>query len=452
MELKDKRILIIGMALSGIAAAKVLYRHGAHIILNDIKEQCELGDALNQLEGIKAEYAFGAEPDELLERCGMAIVSPGVPLDKPFVKKACSLGIELIGEVEMAYRLSNVPIVAITGTNGKTTTTALTGHIFKLAGVNTFVCGNIGTPMISAIEQYGPGDVVVAEISSFQLESIRYFKPRVSAILNITEDHLNRHGTFDNYIAIKSRIFMNQGPDDHVVINMDNEPCRRLIKLPNAHVLPFSRKQELDEGVMVKDDYIICRLNSREDKICRVNDIKIPGKHNLENALASAAIAYAMGIGPDVIAQGLRTFEGVEHRIEFVDEIDGVRFINDSKGTNPDAAVKAIEAVDGPIILIAGGMDKHADFTGFIEAFDSKVKALVLLGETADQIASAARRMGFDNIYKVHSLQEAVEQAWHLSSAGDCVLLSPACASWDMFDNFEQRGMVFKEAVRKLRR
>ncbi|MBZ4666441.1 UDP-N-acetylmuramoyl-L-alanine--D-glutamate ligase, partial [Mahella sp.] len=321
MDLRDKRILIIGMALSGIAAAKVLYRHGAHIILNDIKEQCELGDALNQLEGIKAEYAFGTEPDELLERCDMAIVSPGVPLDKPFVKKARSLGIELIGEVELAYRLSDAPIAAITGTNGKTTTTALTGHIFKLAGINTFVCGNIGTPMISAIEQYGPNDVVVAEISSFQLESIKRFKPRVSAILNITEDHLNRHGTFDNYIAIKSRIFMNQGPDDYVVLNMDNEPCRQLMALPKAHVLPFSRKRELDEGAMVKDDYIICRLNGREDKICRVGDIKIPGKHNLENALASAAIAYAMGIGPDVIAQGLRTFEGVEHRIEFVDEI-----------------------------------------------------------------------------------------------------------------------------------
>lgn len=452
MELKNKRILIVGMALSGVAAAKVLYAHGAHIILNDIKDQSKLQDVLVQLQEIKAEYAFGVEPDGLLNSCDMIVVSPGVPLDKPFVSKAAEMGIEVIGEIELAYRLAKAPIVAITGTNGKTTTTALTGYIFSLAGINTFVCGNIGTPMISHIEQYNANDIVVAEVSSFQLESIRYFKPHISAILNITEDHLNRHKTFDNYVAAKSRIFMNQGPDDFVILNMDDEMCRSLMPLPKARILPFSRKQLLDQGAMVQDGYVFCRIGGREDRICRTDEIKIPGLHNLENALAAAAMAYAANIKPEIIAQALNVFPGVEHRIEFVAEIDGVRFINDSKGTNPDAAIKAIEAVQGPIILIAGGMDKHADFNGFIESFDHKVKAIVLLGETADQIAFTAKKHGFENIYKVNSLEDAVQKAWQLAQRGDCVLLSPACASWDMFENFEQRGRIFKDTVKQLRR
>jgi len=451
IDLKDKNILIVGAALSGIAAAKVLHKHGARVILNDLKGESNFKDTLEELDDINIEYAFGIEPDALLDRCDMIIVSPGVPLDKPFVKKAQSLGIEVIGELELAYRLAKAPIVAITGTNGKTTTTALTGYIFTLAGINTFVCGNIGVPMISSIEQYGPNDVVVAEVSSFQLESIKHFKPKVAAILNITEDHLNRHGSFENYVAAKSRVFMNQGPKDYAVLNFDNAPCRELMGILKGEVLPFSHEQILNRGSFVKDGIITCRANGKEDKICAVGDIKIPGKHNLENALAACAMTYAMGVKPETIAQALNTFQGVEHRIEFVEEIDGVRFINDSKGTNPDAAIRAIEAVEGPIILIAGGYDKHADFTEFVKAFNNKVKALVLLGQTAEQIASSAKELGFYNVYKTSSLEEAVNKSWQLARSGDAVLLSPACASWDMFDNFEQRGELFKKLVKSLR-
>jgi len=369
----------------------------------------------------------------------------------PILLKAKARGIQIISEVELAYRLTKASIIGITGTNGKTTTTSLTGELFKNAKRNTFVVGNIGIPVISCALDAKEDDVLVCELSSFQLESTWQFRPKISAILNITPDHLNRHKTMENYICAKAKIFENQQESDYTVLNFDNEVTNKLAQGCKSKVIFFSRKKTLEQGVFVKDDYITIRFNNIEHKVCDIKSIRVPGAHNLENALAATAMAWAMGIDNSVIAHTLKTFKGVEHRIEMVDEIMGIKFFNDSKATNPDAAIKAIEAINKPIILIAGGMEKDNDYTDFVLSFNDKVKHMVLLGETADKIEATARKNNFFNITKVKTLQQAVSVAYNVASSGDNVLLSPACASWDMFENFEQRGKIFKDEVRKIR-
>ncbi|RKD27670.1 UDP-N-acetylmuramoylalanine--D-glutamate ligase [Caminicella sporogenes DSM 14501] len=452
MDLKDKKVLVVGMAKSGIHTVKILNKLGAKITVNDIKKENELGEILSEIKNICSDFILGKHPENI-DKFDLIILSPGVPTDIEFVKRAKEKKIPIIGELELAYRLSKGKYIAITGTNGKTTTTALTGEIFKSAGFETFIVGNIGIAAISKALETDENSVLVTEVSSFQLETIKDFKPKISAILNITPDHLNRHKTMENYIEAKTRIFMNQNSsDDIVVLNYDNIETRNLSKKVKCKTVFFSRREKLDEGVFVENEYIVVKLDGNEEYICKVDEIYIPGNHNLENALAAVAISYSYGIKKEIMQKILREFKGVEHRLEFVDEIDGIKFYNDSKGTNPDASIKAIEALKGPLVLIAGGMDKGSSFDEFIDSFKGKVKTLILLGETSNKIKETAIKKGFNNIFLVNNMQEAVTRAFNEAQKNDIVLLSPACASWDMYKNFEYRGRHFKDCVYNLRR
>lgn len=452
MEIKGKKVLVIGLAVSGIPTVRVLNKLGAKVRVNDRKRAEELQEAISQLEDIPVEYILGGHPAELAEWPDFAVISPGVPMDIPLVQQIRDRGKEVISEVELAYRLTRTPVVAITGTNGKTTTTALTGEIFGKWKDRTYVVGNIGTPMISVVLEAKPEDVLVAEISSFQLEGIKYFRPKAAAILNITPDHLNRHKTFENYVNAKARIFENQTGEDCIILNGDDRNTSELVRKCASRVIFFSRMKVLDTGAFVEDDYIIIKNGNEKKRVCPARSLKIPGEHNLENALAAAALAWSMGVPVHIIREGLISFEGVEHRLEYVATINGVRYVNDSKGTNPDASIKAIKAIESPIILIAGGMDKGSSFDEFVDSFGGKVKGVVLLGETAEKIKQTCQNRGFNNIYIVKDMEEAVNVAAEIAGEGDCVLLSPACASWDMYKNFEERGRIFKEAVLSLGR
>jgi len=450
MDLKNKKVLVVGLAKSGIPTVKVLSKLGARITVNDIKSEVQLKDILLEIRNLFDDIILGYHPSRL-EDYDLIVLSPGVPTDLDFIKEAKKNNILLIGELELAYRLSNGVYIGITGTNGKTTTTALTGEIFKNSSYKSFTVGNIGIAAISKALETDDNTVLVTEVSSFQLETIDTFRPRVSAILNISPDHLNRHKTMENYISAKSNIFKNQRNNDILVLNYDNHLTRSLSNDAKCKVFFFSRLEKLDEGIYLEGKNIVVSANRNKEIICTVDDISIPGKHNLENALAASAIAYNFGIDKLIIRDTLRAFKGVAHRLEFVEDINGVKFINDSKGTNPDASIKAIEAINPPIILIAGGMDKGGSFDEFIESFDGKVKKLILIGETAEVIKNTAIKHGFNNISIHKNMEEAVKESFITAKPGSSVLLSPACASWDMYDSFEHRGEHFKECVHKLR-
>ena len=357
----------------------------------------------------------------------------------------------IIGELELAYRLGDGTYIAITGTNGKTTTTTLVGEIFKAAKKKTHVVGNIGVAVISESKGSKPDDFMITETSSFQLETIKEFRPVVSAILNLTPDHLNRHHTFENYGLAKARVFENQDENEYLVINYDDKECYKLAAPCKAKVVPFSRKEELDFGAFVKDDkVVICNEMSKIVEICHKDDIQIIGSHNLENVLAASAICYFAGIDPITIGNAVKAFPGVEHRIEYSGTVNGVKYYNDSKGTNVDAAVTAINAIDTNIIIIAGGDGKGQDFAPFVEKFAPKVKTLLAIGRDGKIIADEAKKIGFEDIVFVKDMDEAVEIASEKAMPGDSVLLSPACASWDMYKNFEERGNHFKNCVKNL--
>lgn len=451
MELKNKKVLVVGMAKSGIPTVKALSKLGAKVTINDIKSKEKLKDILREIEDICDEVILGSHPQKIHEY-DLIVLSPGVPTDLGFIEKARKEKKKIIGELELAYRLSRGKYLAITGTNGKTTTTALVGEIFKNADLETFVVGNIGLAAISKALETTEDTNLITEVSSFQLETIEAFKPKISAILNITPDHLNRHKTMENYIEAKANIFRNQDENDILILNYDNDVTRKLASKANCKVIFFSRKEILKEGVCLENNDIVVKLNEKKEIICNVNDIYISGKHNLENALAAVAFAIKAGIKKEVIKYTLQSFKGVEHRTEYIGEIKGIKFYNDSKGTNPDASIKAVEGLEAPLILIAGGMDKGSSFDEFVEAFDGKVKALVLLGETAVNIKKTAEKYGFYNIFIVENMEEAVEKAYEQATEKDTVLLSPACASWDMYESYEVRGIHFKDCVEKLRR
>lgn len=451
MEIKNKKVLVIGAAVTGVPVVKQLHNLGAEIILNDSKKVDELKEVIADIEQLPIRLVAGGHPLVLAEECDFVVISPGVPLDIPLVHKAIALGKEVISEIELAYRLTSTPIAAITGTNGKTTTTALLGEIMKAAGKKAFVTGNIGRAMIQEVKNAGSEDVFVLEVSSFQLESAASFKPKVSAILNITPDHLNRHKTMENYIDIKCKVFANQSNSDYTILNWDDHETSKLTDRPQSKVLLFSRKREVAEGAYIENNNVVIRMNGKKEIIIHKDKIFIPGNHNLENAMAAALMAYCMGVKPSVIADTLENFKGVEHRIEFVEEIEGVIYYNDSKGTNIDASIKAIEAMKRPTLIIAGGYDKGSEYDDFIDAFGNVVKQLVLIGNTADKLEETARRHGFVNIHRSKDLREAVKKCHELAEYGDSVLLSPACASYDMFSNYEERGRFFKEYVRELK-
>ena len=451
MQLKDKKVLVIGAAVTGVPVVKELSRLGASIILNDSKKVDDLKEVIAEIEHLPIRLVAGGHPVELASDCDFVVVSPGVPLDIPLVQYAKALGKEVISEIELAFRLTSTPIAAITGTNGKTTTTALLGEIMKASKRKTFITGNIGRAMILEVENSKPEDVFVLEVSSFQLESTANFKPMVSAILNITPDHLNRHKTMENYIDAKCKVFINQKAEDYTILNGDDSETSKLTGRPRSKVLLFSRKKPVDEGAYIENDHLIIKIGNKKETIIHKDKIYIPGNHNLENSLAAALMAYCLGVEASVIAEALESFRGVEHRIEFVEELEGVIYYNDSKGTNTDASIKAIEAMKRPTVIISGGYDKGSEFDDFIEAFGNVIKHMVLIGKTADKLEETAHKHGFMKTHKVKDLREAVKKSQELAEQGDCVLLSPACASYDMFSNYEERGRLFKEYVRELK-
>jgi UDP-N-acetylmuramoylalanine--D-glutamate ligase len=450
-DFNGKTVLVVGLARSGVAAADVLIKSGAQVLANDTKDESQLVEEVKTLSAIGAKLYLNMTPEALVSQADFLVISPGVPIDSPFIEMAQKSGKEVISEIELAYRLCKAPIIAITGTNGKTTTTALTGEILRFSGFTTHVVGNIGVPFISKVHEISANHKVVAEISSFQLEAIRFFRPFASAVLNITEDHLNRHKTFENYVAAKARIFENAQKGDYVVLNADDDVASGLSRRINTNVLYFSRRKKITHGAWIEDGMITVDIGDGKIPVCHTDELLIPGEHNIENALA-AVLLSALAKAPYAdIARALRSFRGVEHRIELVDRIENIAFYNDSKGTNPDASIKAIKAMKGPTVLIAGGMDKGSSFDDLINAFGSTVTYLVVLGETAGKIAKTAKEAGFERVLRVKTLEEAVLTAFKAALPQGNVLLSPACASWDMFNDYEHRGRVFKDSVRKLR-
>ena len=451
MEVKGKKVLVFGLGISGIGAGQILERHGAEVIMYDGNQKLTEEKIKKQLgEDSSAKIVIGDFPEEVLEKLDMTVLSPGVPTDLPVIEKMREQGITVIGEVELAYQFGKGDVLAITGTNGKTTTTTLLGEIMKNYQEDVFVVGNIGIPYTELCDTIDDDSDTVAEISSFQLETVIDFHPNVSAILNLTPDHLNRHYTFENYGNVKFSITKNQTMDDVTVLNYDDEHTRAMGEKAkdHCHVVYFSRLEKPAGGVYVEDGDIILEDGDKKINVLAIKDLKLMGAHNVENVLAAVGISYYMGVPVDVIRDVATSFKAVAHRIEYVDTVDGVAYYNDSKGTNPDAAIKGIQAMVAPTFLIGGGYDKGSEYDEWIEAFDGKVKWLVLIGQTAQKIADCAKRHGFNSIIFEENLQDAVAYCHENAVDGDAVLLSPACASWGQFDNYEQRGDMFKEYVR----
>ena len=444
---RRRTALIVGMAKSGVGAAKLLCRTGWHVIINVMKAEIAGLDA--ELKGFAVEKRLGEDPMTLLDGIDMLVPSPIIPMTKPFLAAARRRGVEVISEIELGYRYAQAEFVCITGTNGKTTCTALTGELFQNGGFHTFVLGNIGVAISEHALDTRPGDVVVAETAALQLEGNVQFHARAAAVCNVTQDHLDHFGTMERYIAAKCKIFDNQTADDFAVLNYDDPVVRAMHALTPAHVLYFSRREQVEEGMCLDPEgYLLYKTGGTATRLLHRDEIRIPGGHNLENAMLSALLALAMGVSTDVVSDTLRKFAGVEHRIEFVRELDGVTYINDSKGTNPASTIRAIEAMTRPTVLILGGYDKHADFSGLFACFPGRVRACVVLGQTKAQILAAAQSAGYGGIcHAADTFAQTVDMARSLAGPGDAVLLSPACASWGMFDNFEQRGRMFKEIV-----
>ncbi len=450
-DLAGKKTVVIGLARSGTAAALLLLGAGAEVTVNDRSESgVTAGLRLPEAQR-RIRFVLGTHPAEIVTHDTFFVVkNPGVPSDLPPLRRAAELGVPVISEVELASWFIEAPIFAITGTNGKTTTTALTGECFRLSGRRTFVAGNIGLPLSAIVSEVSAGDAVVAELSSFQLEGVVHFRPRVSAILNITPDHLDRHGTFAAYREAKAKIFARQKGGDAVVLNADDPETMALsVRSPVAAFL-FSRLQEVERGAFVREGQVVLKDERREATVCAVREIAIPGPHNLENALAAALIAWIGGTSPAVIGTALRSFRGVPHRLEFVGNINGVDFVNDSKGTNPDASIKALLALPRPKVLIAGGYDKGGSFADFAEAVAKYVSFAIIIGQVSARLAEALQSAGFYCFDFASSLPEAVKKAYQAARPGDVVLLSPACASWDMFSDYEERGEQFRHAVKTL--
>ena len=451
MEKLKEKILVIGAGKSGIAASKFLSGKKNKVYLYDGKTKEELVTVEKELETYDITMLFGVDIKLKDINPDLIVTSPGVPLTIPIIVEAKELEIPLVGEMELAFRYSKAPYIAITGTNGKTTTTALCGQILKDAGKNVLIGGNIGNPLIDEIDNEKQTEIIIAETSSFQLETIKDFKAKIAIILNLTADHLDRHKTMEEYIRCKANIFKNQTENDFLILNYDDLKVRKLAGKAKSNVVFFSRKTQLEKGIYVENDVIYEKLGSIPRKICKADDIKIKGKHNLENSLAAIAATLIMKIEIPGIVETLKTFPGVSHRLEPVTELNGVRYINDSKGTNPDASIKALEAFKEAIVLIAGGRNKGSDFREFATVIKETVKDIVLVGEAKEEIKNALIDVGFNNYHLVETFQEAVYKSFELASKGDVVLLSPACASWDMFNSFEERGDYFKELVAGLR-
>ena len=451
MDLKGKRVLVFGSGKSGIGAAELLGQVGSCPVLYDGNPDLDKEAVLHKTASIKETDIYaGGLPEEVQKSLDLAVLSPGVPTDLPLVKSFYEQGLPVWGEVELAFCTGKGRVLAITGTNGKTTTTALLGKIMEDAEDSVFVVGNIGTPYTSKALEMTEDSVTVAEISSFQLETIEKFAPCVSAILNITEDHLNRHHTMEEYIRVKELIVKNQKPEDVCVLNYEDPVLREFGKNIVPQTVYFSSERRLEKGIFLEDGQIILKTEDQEISLVKTDDLKLLGKHNFENVMAAAAMAYYAGVSVESIRKSICEFTAVEHRIEYVTEKNGVVYYNDSKGTNPDAAIKGIQAMNRPTWLIGGGYDKGSSYDEWLNSFDGKVRSLVLIGQTKEKIREAAERLGVCSCILCEDLQEAVKICAEKAQPGEAVLLSPACASWGQFDNYEQRGDCFKEYVKNL--
>lgn len=448
IDIRGKKVLVFGCGISGEAASCLLASQGAEVILYDGNEKLNAKEIRKRVPaGVK--IVLGAFPEEQIKELALTVMSPGVPTDLPVVDRIRENNIPVWGEIELAYKYAKGDVLAITGTNGKTTTTTLLGEIMKNYKESVFVVGNIGNPYTSIAGETGEDSVIVAEMSSFQLETVESFRPRVSAILNITPDHLNRHHTMEAYIAAKERITENQTEEDYCILNYEDEVLRGFAESVDAQVLYFSSRRKLNRGIYLDGGRIVCDIDGMVE-LCKVDELQILGAHNYENVMAAAGMAYAYGVPVETIRKTLLSFKGVEHRIEFVAEKNGVAYYNDSKGTNPDAAIRGIQAMNRPTVLIGGGYDKDSSYEEWIQAFGGKVKKLVLIGATREKIAKTAREEGFNDIVMADTFEDAFGRCVEYAEPGDAVLLSPACASWGMFRNYEERGDKFKELVERL--
>lgn len=446
----NRKITVVGSGISGIAATKLLLHKNACVTLYDSNEALDKESVLERI-GTTVNIVCGEFTAELAENTELLVLSPGVPTDLPFVLELKNKGVCVWGEIELAYQIAKGKFIGITGTNGKTTTTALTGEILKQYYKEVYVVGNIGVPYTDMAEQIGENAVTVAELSSFQLETVKEdFIPDISMILNLTPDHLNRHYTMENYARAKLNVAKYQTNRQTCILNYEDAMLRDLSKELNCNILWFSAKQVLQDGLYLNGNQIFYAKNGENTKICKTEELNIIGTHNYENAMAAIGAAICMEVPLEAIRAGLMNFHAVEHRIEFVATKRGVDYYNDSKGTNPDAAIKGIQAMSKPTLLIGGGYDKNSEYEEWIAAFDGKVKHLVLIGQTREKIAATARKMGVPSVVLKDSFEEAMEFCVTHANAGDAVLLSPACASWGMFKNYEERGDKFKELVNQL--
>ena len=449
MDFSGKKVLIIGAGKSGIAAARLLMDENAEVILYDDKKQDET-ELKNKIgEGFNGKLEFENLSEGSAENLDYLILSPGVPIDSPLVLRLKKDTVKVIGEVELAYYHTKGRIVAVTGTNGKTTTTALTGYLLGKKFKNTLVGGNIGIPYTEICRQSTDDGVTVAEMSSFQLDTVDTFHPYVSMILNITPDHLDRHHTMENYINAKLNCTKNQTPQELCILNYEDEVLREKARNIKAKICWFSSKTELENGMIYKDGVIYEMKDGEPKKVIDVDKMKLIGRHNYENVMAAVAAARFMGVEMETIREGLTEFAPVEHRIEYVNTVNGVKYYNDSKGTNPDASIQAVRAMTGPTYLIGGGYDKGSTYDEWIDSFEGKIKKLILMGQTREKIAECAKKHGFNDYLFVESMEEAVDFCKKEAKEGDTVLLSPCCASWGMFKNYEERGRIFKDLVNK---
>lgn len=452
MNLKDQRVLVVGTGISGIAACELLLAKEAHPILFDGNENLDVSKLYENAPQLKEiPLVLGTLTQELMEELDLVVLSPGVPTDIPMVLELKAKNLPVWGEIELAYQCGHGRIIGITGTNGKTTTTALTGEILRSYYKDVRVVGNIGIPYTKEALTMTDDTVIAAEISSFQLETVKDFAPEVTGILNITPDHLNRHHTMEAYIEAKESITANQTKDQTCVLNYEDSVLREFGMNLKANVVFFSSKTKLENGYFLEDGVIKKATDGEVQSLVDVEELQLLGNHNYENVMAAMAMTEAFGVPMDHIIDTAKRFTAVEHRIEYVCDRNGVKYYNDSKGTNPDAAIQGIRAMNRKTYLIGGGYDKQSEYDEWIEAFDGKVRKLVLIGQTREKIAQCAKKHGFMDVVLKDSLEEAIDYCYEHAKEGEAVLLSPACASWGMFPNYEERGRIFKEYVRNLK-
>ena len=447
VELRNKRVLVVGLARTGVATTLFCAAHGAVVTATDSRSEAEIGEEIAHLRAANVKLELGGHQEQTFLQQDLIIPSPGVPADAPLLQAARAKGVTIWSEIELAYRFRPGKLIGITGSNGKTTTTSLIEHILRTASFPTILAGNIGTPLISCVARMTNETVTVVELSSFQLELIDTFRTDISVFLNLTPDHLDRHHTMELYSKAKARIFENQGEEDFAILNAD-DPATTPLAPTRPHVYWFSRKQRAAQGAFLRGDDIVFRNDGREEAVLKREEVPLPGAHNLENVLAAIAAARIAGASAKAVAEGVRSFAGVEHRLEFVAEINGVRYYNDSKATNVDATLKALDAFPGRILVILGGKDKGSDYTPLQEPLRQRAILALLIGAAADKIASQID--GSVPIERAGTLERAVDIASQTARAGDVVLLAPACASFDQFQNYEHRGRVFKALVREL--